>query len=100
MLLTSGREVPGKGEVRQRGEGVAIVLSGETVTAWKTGGSQWKSRSSRLITVTLEVMVDACMFYLAMLLHMQLAGKKRTGSLRVSKMHALSSIPSGECFVM
>ena len=37
--------MPGKGEVRQRGEGVAIVLSGEAVTTWKTGGSQWKARS-------------------------------------------------------
>ena len=49
VVLTSGREVPGKGEVRQRSEGVAIVQSGGTV------GSQWKAWSSRLITVTLEV---------------------------------------------
>ena len=34
------------------------------------------------------VMVDACMFYLAMLLYMQ---KKRTGSLRVSKCTLVNS---------
>jgi len=39
VVLTAGRDVPGGSEVRQRGEGVAIVLSGEAVRAWKDGSS-------------------------------------------------------------
>lgn len=54
-MLTAGRDVPNAGQVRQRGEGVAIVLSGIAVNAWKPGGNQWKAWSSRLITATLEV---------------------------------------------
>ena len=36
VVLAAGRPVPGPGVVRQRGEGVAIVLSGLAVGAWKT----------------------------------------------------------------
>ena len=36
MELTAGRDVPGD-EVRRRGEGVAIVLSGEAVRACLEG---------------------------------------------------------------
>ena len=57
VVLTAGKDVPEVGQVRQRGgEGVAIVLSGKAVNAWKAGGSQWKAwLSFRLITATLEV---------------------------------------------
>ena len=37
-----------------RGEGVAIVLSGEADRAWE-GGSRWKVWSSRLVSATLNV---------------------------------------------
>ena len=47
--------MPGGDEARRRGEGVAIVLSGEAVGAWKEGGSRWKAWSSRLVSVTLNV---------------------------------------------
>ncbi len=43
MVLTSGRSVPGDGVVKQRGEGVAIVLSGSAVGAWKDAGKSWKA---------------------------------------------------------
>ena len=43
MALTAGRDVPGGDEIRRRGVGVAIVLSGEAVRAWKKGGSRWKA---------------------------------------------------------
>ena len=36
VVLTAGRDVPGGNEVRQRGEGVAIVLSGDAVRAWNS----------------------------------------------------------------
>ena len=54
-MLAAGRPVPRAGAVRQRGEGVAIVLSGLAVGAWKEGGSCWKAWSSRLVTATLKV---------------------------------------------
>ena len=69
VVLSAGREVPETG-TRQRGEGVAIVLSGEAVSAWRAGGSQWKAWSSRLITsklVTGSVSGGISMCYLAML---------------------------------
>ena len=36
-----------------RGEGVAIVLTGKAIAAWRAGGEQWKSWGSRIIKVTL-----------------------------------------------
>ena len=45
VVLTAGRNVPGAmgpGD-RQRGGGVAIVLSGPAVDIWRAGGSQWKA---------------------------------------------------------
>ena len=55
VVLAAGRPVPGAGVVRQRGEGVAIVLAGPAVGAWRTGGSHWKAWSSRLVAATLKV---------------------------------------------
>ena len=40
VVLAAGRPVAGAGVVRQRGEGVAIVLSGAAVGAWEAGGRQ------------------------------------------------------------
>ena len=54
VVLSAGRSTPGTGQPRQRGEGVAIVLTGEAVTAWKAGGEQWKARSLWLITAKLK----------------------------------------------
>ena len=54
VVLTAGQPTPEAGEHRQRGEGVAIVLTGEAMEAWKAGGEQWKARGSRLITATLK----------------------------------------------
>ena len=54
VILSSGQDVPKEGGSRQRGEGVAIAMSGPAVSAWKAGGSQWKAWSSRLVTATLE----------------------------------------------
>ena len=46
LVLAAGRPVPTHGEPGQRGEGVAIVLSGPAVQAWRSGGEQWKAWSS------------------------------------------------------
>ena len=40
VVLTSGRVVLEQEGSRQRGEGVAVVLSGSAVSTWKAGGSQ------------------------------------------------------------
>ena len=38
IVLTAGRPTPQANQSKQRGEGVAIVLGGPAVTAWKMGG--------------------------------------------------------------
>ena len=56
VVLTSGRSMPAsKGDNIQRGEGVAIVLLEWAVGAGKNGGWQWKSWSSRIVSVWLKV---------------------------------------------
>ena len=55
VVLAAGRPVPASGELVQRGEGVAIVLSGSAIKAWRSGGKQWKAWSSRLVTACLHM---------------------------------------------
>ena len=43
VVLTAGRPTPQARQPRQRGEGVAIILSGPAVAAWKRGGEVWKA---------------------------------------------------------
>ena len=38
VILTSGRSTPAQGEKVQRGEGVALVLRGLALVAWRRGG--------------------------------------------------------------
>ena len=52
-MLAAGREIPQGNQPRLRGEGVAIVLTGNAITAWKSGGEQWKSWGARIIKATL-----------------------------------------------
>ena len=54
VLLTAGHPVPAPGEPIQRGEGVALVLTGPAITAWRAAGQQWKAWSSRLISAHLR----------------------------------------------
>ena len=58
-MIASGRPVPGAGVVNQRGEGVAIVLSGPAVGAWRPVGNGWKAWNSRLVSATLKLVVVA-----------------------------------------
>ena len=46
--------MPKPGETLQRGEGVAIVLTGPAVRAWKEAGEKWKVWSPRLISAQLR----------------------------------------------
>ena len=54
IVVAAGRPVPKPGETLQRGEGVAIVLSGPAVRAWKEAGEKWKVWSPRLISAQLR----------------------------------------------
>lgn len=54
IVLAAGRPTPSDRQPNKRGEGVAIVLRGTAVSAWKKGGKQGKSWSSRLITAVLQ----------------------------------------------
>ena len=52
VILSSGRDVPKEGGSRQRGEGVAIAMSGPAVSAWRQPVEG--HGASRLVTATLE----------------------------------------------
>ena len=54
VVLAAGRPVPEAGEPLQREEGVALVLSGAAVRAWREAGEQWKAWSPRLASVRLQ----------------------------------------------
>ena len=54
MVLSSGRPTPVDGENFRRGEGVAIVVRGRALVAWRAGGCQWKALSSRLGMASLQ----------------------------------------------
>ena len=54
MVLTSGKKLPGPDEEFRRGGGVAIVLRGRALSAWRSGGSQWRPISSRLAVAQLQ----------------------------------------------
>lgn len=54
VVLTAGRPTPGIGEPRKRGEGVALVLSGPAIAAWRAAGEQWRPWSSRLVSTCLQ----------------------------------------------
>ena len=102
LVLASGRPVPAAGEPMKRGEGVAIVLSGPAVSAWRAAGERWKSWSPRLISAHLKT------------------GKRRNDHLHIISAYAptraasreakdkffqdldqvLSSIPSNEPYVL
>ena len=84
IVLTSGREVPSLGRSRRRGEGIALVLRGPAIIAWRNGGSQWKAWGSRIISATLAC---DCMFFLVMLLFLLLVGMRRMSSLILFRMH-------------
>ena len=54
MVLTLSRCTPGEGVCAQRGEGVALVLRGKVLAAWRHGGQQWKAWSSRCVSAVLQ----------------------------------------------
>ena len=86
VVLAAGRHVPGDGVVKQRGKGVAVVLSGVAVSAWKDAGKCWKAWSLRLISVKLKVARgnrDKCLYMCSVVTHqlMQLVERRRMLSM-------------------
>ena len=77
IVSTSGREKPALADSRQRGERVAIMLSGPAVDAWKSAGKQWKVWSSRVVSVCLQMGCQEadCMWCLVMF-QLKLLGDK------------------------
>ena len=101
-VLTAGRKVPDDNATKQRGEGVAIVLSGRAADAWKAGGSKWKAWNSRIITATLPV-GDHGIKHLHVLSCYAPTFRSRRGEKEeffAVLQQALSAIPAQECFVV
>ena len=86
ILLISGREVPSLGRSHQRGEGVALVLLGPAIIAWRNSCSQWKAWGSRIISAMLDC-GERLHFFLVMLLLLLLVGMRRMSSLILFRMH-------------
>jgi len=55
MVLRAGQAIPSQGKLVQRGEGVALVLSGCALSVWKKGGKQWKAWNPRSVTASLQL---------------------------------------------
>ena len=53
IVLTAGRPTQDANQPHWRREGVALVLSGPDVDAWKLGGEQWKGCGSSLVKALL-----------------------------------------------
>ena len=68
MLLTAGRPTPALGAPAHRNKGVALVLDGPGLVAWKHVGRQWKAWSSRWLSACLEFggMLVSCILCPAM----------------------------------
>ena len=101
-ILTSGRPVPTSDSVKQRGEGVAIVMAGPAISAWKDGGCRWKAWSPRLVTATLKVGNGASAF-----LHVFSCYAPTFASSRDEKddfyetlQQAILAVSSNECYMI
>ena len=58
VVLSSGHSLPPEGESLHRGEGVAVVLRGRALKAWKAGGARWRPISSRLAVAQLRMISE------------------------------------------
>ena len=99
VVLTAGRDVPDTGQKRQRGEGVAIVLSGEAIHVWEAGGSQWKAWSSRLVTAAMKTGCGR-LHVLSCYAATFIASREEKDKFYNYLQGAVSSVPSNECYVM
>ena len=99
VVLTAGRPVPAEGQARKRGEGVAIVLCGKALHAWKAGGSIWKPWSSRLVTATLAL-GKGHLHIMSCYAPMYASSRAEKDEFFDDLQQALSAIPSTDNYVM
>ena len=101
IVLAAGRPTPSAGESRQRGEGVAIVLGGPAVQAWKASGKQWKAWSSRLVTATLHTGKSRSdrIHILSCYAPTFLASRADKEKFMDDLQQVLDAIPPSECYV-
>ena len=102
VVVAAGRPVPCAGAVRQRGEGVAIVLSGSALKAWSLGGKIWKAWSSRLVSVTLKMghKQDRWLHVLSCYAPTYAASREEKNRFFNTLQQALSAIPPQDCYVI
>ena len=82
--------------------GVAIVLSGPAVHAWKSGGSKWRAWSSRQVIATLDVGGGngGKLHVLSCYAPTFAASRDEKDAFFDTLQQALSAIPVNECYVM
>ena len=89
-MLAAGWPVPQAGEPLQRGKGVALVLSGVTVIAWREAGEQWKAWSPRLVSVAYKPVAErgtVLMCCRVMHQHEQPIEQRKTSSMMIFSRH-------------
>lgn len=102
MECDAGRPVAGDGQVKRRGEGVAIVLTGSAIASREAGECLWKVWNSTLVTATLvnghgnsnHIHILSC--YAPTFA----ASREEKDEFFNTLQQALSGIPSRESFVM
>ena len=102
IVIAAGRPIPPDGEIRQRGEGVAIVLNGPAVQAWEAGGKQWKAWSSRVVTATLLTGKRAAdrIHILSCYAPTFAANRTDKEKFKDEVQQAMNAIPPSECYVI
>ena len=102
MVLTAGRKTPREGENVVRGEGVALVLSGLAVDAWKRGGSQWSAWSSRAVSACLQVGKGAAgrLHVVSCYAPTRAASRETKDTFLQEIENILSAVPQGEKYVL
>ena len=102
IVLTSGRPTPQPGQSGQRGEGVALVLSGPAKDAWKAGGQQWRSWNSRLISAAFGKPGSGSdrLHVLSCYAPTFAASRVEKDQFFDSLQQALDDVPSSECYVV
>ena len=101
-VLASGRRTPSEGECIQRGEGVALVLRGQTLAAWRCGGQQWKAWSSRCMSAVLQVdkRTVSRIHVVSCYALTRAASREDKGAFFQELENIISKVPSGETYII
>ena len=100
VLLTAGRPTPADGVPIWRGEGVALVLLGSALVAWRCGGKQWKAWSSRCISAFLEFPGHAGWLHTLSCYAPTRAASREDKDKCLNQLDAfITSVPPRDCYV-